>query len=230
MLRQIFIFLGPPGSGKGSLSQLCVDRLGWTQLSTGNLFRKHIADQTSIGKQIDFAIKSGKLVSDSLVTEMVFNWLNLQDKNVRNIILDGFPRTLAQAKSFHDLIQDSSVVPTTINVVRLVVSDDVVISRLSSRIICKNNNCQRVYSLRTDSTLRPSSYEKCDTCQSPLVKRADDEQAAIKDRLVIYHKYCQELVGFYNKVNGYKGDLQGEQPLEVVYNQLISCLGCGQSK
>ena len=68
--KSIFIFLGPPGSGKGSLSQFCVKRLGWQQLSTGNLCREHIARQTEIGKQIDFAIKSGKLISDSLIIEM----------------------------------------------------------------------------------------------------------------------------------------------------------------
>ena len=73
--KDIVIFLGPPGSGKGSLSQLCVKRLGWHQLSTGNLCREHIARGTEIGTQIDFAIKSGKLIADSLILEMVHDWL-----------------------------------------------------------------------------------------------------------------------------------------------------------
>ena len=74
--KRAYIFIGPPGAGKGSLSHLCVEKLGWTQISTGDLFRKHRAQGTEIGKQIDFAVKSGKLVEDKLVIQVGMEWFN----------------------------------------------------------------------------------------------------------------------------------------------------------
>ena len=103
--KSVFIFIGPPGSGKGTLSHLCVSSLRWVQLSTGNLCRKHIAEQTEIGKQIDFALKSGKLVSDSLINAMVHDWFSMTIQEADNIILDGYPRTVAQAEALHEYLQ-----------------------------------------------------------------------------------------------------------------------------
>src|SRR5438105_2140053 len=102
-MGNIFIFLGPPGSGKGSVSRLCIKDLGWVQLSTGNLCRKHIAKQTEIGKEIDFAIKSGKLVSDDLITNMVLEWFQKDFDDSHTVILDGYPRTIMQAQAFTKL-------------------------------------------------------------------------------------------------------------------------------
>ncbi len=96
--RSIVIFIGPPGAGKGSLSQLCVKELGWAQLSTGNLCRYHITEQTELGKQIDLAIKSGKLISDGVIVDMVDKALPETFKQSPIVILDGFPRTVAKHK------------------------------------------------------------------------------------------------------------------------------------
>lgn len=103
--EKIFIFIGPPGSGKGSLSSLCTQKFGWKQLSTGNLCIKHIANETSIGKKIDFAIKSGKLIEDDLITQMITEWFTNQSVNSLAVILDGYPRTVEQARFFDDFIK-----------------------------------------------------------------------------------------------------------------------------
>ena len=93
-IERIVLFVGPPGSGKGTLSQKCVQELGWKQISTGDLCRAHIANETEIGKKIDFAIKSGKLVDDGLISQMVFEWFSEQKNGPHTVILDGYPRTV----------------------------------------------------------------------------------------------------------------------------------------
>ena len=103
--KNLIVFMGPPGAGKGSLSQLCVDEFGWVQLSTGFLCRKHIAAQTTIGRQIDFFIKSGKLVDDSLIVDMVEEWLAEQIDQQRGVILDGFPRSVVQAQALDEILK-----------------------------------------------------------------------------------------------------------------------------
>lgn len=223
--RQVYIFIGPPGAGKGSLSQLCTKRLGWNQLSTGNLCRKHISEQTTIGKEIDFAIKSGKLIADSLITSMVVQWLDSQDKSNQSVILDGFPRTLAQAQTLHDVIDSNKNLNTDLNVIRLNVEDLTVVSRLSQRLICQNNNCQLVYSSKKDDLLGSSKGDLCDSCTSPLIRRPDDSEEAVRNRLVIYHKHAKDLVAFYEANGKYKGEISVEQPLENVFNEFVSLIG-----
>ena len=105
LVRDIIVFIGPPGSGKGTLSGLCVKELGWVQISTGNLCRKHIADKTKIGQEIDFAIKSGKLVSDNLITDMIIDWFKHVGDQVRTVVLDSYPRTVAQAQALTSFLR-----------------------------------------------------------------------------------------------------------------------------
>src|ERR1700722_17255958 len=104
MARKLYIFLGAPGSGKGSLAARCAQELGWYPLSTGNLCRYHIGARTPQGLEMDLAIKSGKLVSDDLIGGMVLDWLS-HDTNNCAIILDGFPRTIVQARLLEDYLQ-----------------------------------------------------------------------------------------------------------------------------
>ena len=128
---KIFIFIGPPGAGKGSLASLCVKHFDWLQISTGNLCRKHIAEQTKIGKEIDLIIKSGKLINDSLINSMVFEWLNEHVGRASGVIFDGYPRTVAQAEAFDALI-DSQLSDVQVKVILFELSDDVVVNRLCS--------------------------------------------------------------------------------------------------
>ncbi len=212
----LVILLGPPGAGKGSLAGLCISALGWKQLSTGNLCRKHIAEQTEIGKQIDFAIKSGKLVSDSLVTGAVEDWLETSIGGARAVILDGFPRTVAQARSLHELIEKKRD-SLKLKVVRLSVSDDTVVARLCNRYICANIECQAVYSLGNGSVLHPKVAMICDQCGCSLIRRKDDNEESVKERLKIYHKHEQDLLNFYIQTNQSIAEFNVERPLHDIF-------------
>jgi adenylate kinase len=214
--RNIFIFIGPPGSGKGSLSTICAQKLGWQQLSTGNLCRKHIANQTDIGKEIDFAIKSGKLVSDNLITDMVIEWFSQESGENCTVILDGYPRTIAQAEAFDQVLRDQFSF-LKLHVVRFLLSDDTVVARLTQRYVCQNGDCQAIYSLANGSSQVPKRAMSCDYCSFPLGRRRDDEEYVIRDRLYIYHRHEQELVAFYQKMGQLIYNVSVERPLSIVF-------------
>ena len=219
--KDIFIFFGPPGSGKGSLSQLCVKRLGWHQFSTGIYAESILLNKLRLAKQIDFAIKSGKLISDSLIIEMVDDWLSKMSEaeEPMSVIFDGFPRTVAQAQALHDLVKSHEQVQ--LKLVRLLLSDEEVLNRLVARSICKNNNCQSVYSLHKHSPLQPMKPMVCNECESPLMRRTDDEEKSIYERLRIYHKHEQDLLDFSQKVDKLVHAVEVDMPLEDVFAQFI---------
>jgi len=196
--RNVYIFIGPPGSGKGTLSKICVEKFGWKQLSTGDLLRRHISEGTPIGKQIDFAIKSGKLVSDELITQIVYEWLKELPDDGKAVILDGFPRTVVQAGDFARIMRDEF--PNEgIKVVYFEIPDAEVVARLSSRYTCQNRDCQAIYSIRPGSTCAPQQDMVCDLCGSPLGRRKDDSEEAVKERLKIYHSHEGPLLAFYHQ-------------------------------
>ncbi len=215
MNRQIFIFLGPPGSGKGSLSQKCINKLQWKQLSTGALCRKHIAEKTELGKQIEEAIRTGHLIEDDIIVQLVEQWLvgNQQEKVV---VLDGFPRTLNQAAALQNMLRQR-VSDCTLNVVRISVPDEVVLERMLNRLMCANNDCQTVYSAVAHSGLAPKDLKKCDVCKSDLIKRQDDDPHALKSRLVTYHQHEQSIIDFFKDSGRNVFHLNGEQGPEDVF-------------
>lgn len=197
----VLLFVGPPGSGKGTLSRRCVKELDYKQLSTGDLCRQHIAQGTSIGKAIDLAIKSGKLVDDALIADMVKEWF-LQAGDRSRVILDGFPRTVVQARVFGDFVA-KQLKHDAVSVVRLTVSQDVVVNRLGARVVCSKNGCQAVYSTDPHSPFVSLQPNICDRCASALIKRPDDEVSAIVERLKIYGMHEVQLLAFYETL-GYK--------------------------
>lgn len=224
--KNVYIFIGPPGSGKGTLSNLCAQTLGWVQLSTGNLCRKHIAEQSDIGKQIDFAIKSGKLISDSLITKMVEEWFDTMDPSIEAVILDGYPRTVVQAREFSKLLATKFTF-LTLSIVKFYISDEQVLARLSGRYICQNNDCQAVYSLIAGSSLQPKKGLCCDQCSSLLGRREDDAEEAIRQRLQIYHKHEHDLLNFFTD-HGYSvKQVLVEKPLELVFEDFKRMVGSG---
>lgn len=224
-VRDIYIFIGPPGAGKGSLAEKCVEAFSWCQLSTGNVCRHHIALQTAIGKQIDFAIKSGKLVSDSLIIEMVAEWFGEHLDTANAVILDGFPRTAQQAEVFSTLIRDKYPFITE-RIIRLDIVDDVVVQRLCNRFICDNKSCQSVYSLAQDATsLAPEKAGVCDRCGSVLIRRKDDEEATVRERLAGYHKHERALLDHYAKAGKEVVSLLVDRPIDVVFDEFKSLVG-----
>jgi adenylate kinase len=215
--KNLIVFLGPPGAGKGSLSQLCVEAFGWVQLSTGFLCRKHISEQTELGKSIDFSIKSGKLIDDSLIVEMVEKWLTENAHRYTGFILDGFPRTVEQAESLQNIIR-TKMKFCDLKVIKLSVADDVVTQRLHSRFVCENKDCQRVYSLQEKSVL-VGEKRSCDLCSSPLIRRSDDTDETVKTRLKTYRSYENLLIDFYSGKGQTITELNVEKPLMDVFEE-----------
>lgn len=224
MVKCIVSFIGAPGSGKGTLSALCVKELGFKQLSTGDLFRKHIKEGTEIGQQIDFAIKSGKLVSDELVSKMVENWLDEEiQKNGEYIILDGYPRTIAQAEYLNKILKEKFSF-LKFHVFRLVISDEEVIYRLVNRCVCQNKDCQAIYSTIEGSSLVPKQKGICDKCKSILACRPDDLLEAVQERLKIYHKHEQGLLDFYSQ-KGFVEEIDVERATSEIFTAFKRLIG-----
>ncbi len=216
--RQLIVFLGAPGSGKGSLSRMCVDNLSWVQLSTGDLCRKHLAEGTAIGKQIDSAMKLGTLVSDDVIIDMVIEWLEEQQAGGKTIIFDGFPRTVVQAEKFFEIVR-FRFPHLAISIIELKVPDQEIVQRLSSRLICSNKSCQRVYSSR-DARLKPMVDGVCDVCGSALIQRVDDNPETIKNRLQIYHRHAGELKTVCKKEGFRVEEVNAQVPTAQLFNQL----------
>lgn len=221
--NSILIFIGPPGSGKGTLSYLCKERLGWVQLSTGNLCRQHIAKKTEIGKKIDFIIKSGKLIDDELIIQMVNEWLQKNLSEAKTVILDGFPRAISQAEAFDNYLRSRNDI-LCVNVAKIDMTDSAIMERLAGRVVCENVKCQMIYSLHKDSSLQPKNESKCDICNARLIRRSDDKEKAILERLELYRAFENRIITFYSK-RGYRiKKIRGEQSIEQVYNDFLSML------
>lgn len=223
-VRDVFVFIGPPGAGKGSLSSLCVSHFGWLQISTGNLCRKHIAEQTKIGKEIDLIIKSGKLINDDLITSMVFEWFDENADKARGIIFDGYPRTVAQAQVF-DAMLTAKFSTVRVRVVLFSLTDDVVVNRLCSRYVCQNKECQAVYSLSSNSGFASADTMVCGLCSGALGKRDDDSEIAVRKRLDIYHRHEQQLIDFYQNSGREIIKLDASKQLQQVFEDFIQVIG-----
>ena len=218
--REAYIFIGPPGSGKGSLSKLCTEQFGWAQLSTGNLCREHIMNETEIGKQIDFTIKSGKLISDELITGLVDEWLGQMVQEDKVIILDGFPRNALQVDYFADLLK-KKYASLKIKIVRFLISDETAAHRICSRYICQNKQCQLVYSANAHSGLCPKDEMQCDACGSLLGRREDDNIDTVKNRLKIYREFEADMLERLDNIQAKMIDVHVERPLHDIFDTFI---------
>jgi len=182
------IFLGPPGAGKGTLAFEVSKSYTIPHISTGDLFRAAIKDQTDLGKKVKTVIDSGALVSDDLTIALVKERLD-KDDTKNGFILDGFPRTIAQAEALESIIEIDSVVNFDI-------SDDEVIKRLSGRRIC--SFCGQSFHVEF---VKPKKEGICDSCSGELIIRADDKIEAIQKRLENYRKQTAPLIDYYSKKN-----------------------------
>ncbi len=221
-VKDIYIFVGPPGSGKGSLSHLCKKNLGWAHLSTGNLCRQHIARMTDIGLKIDHAIKSGKLIDDELMIDMVASWIQEATELSSGIILDGFPRTVAQARALDYLFAQDNFNNSSVTVVSMNIHDDHVINRLKTRFVCQSDSCQVVYSILPHQV---HTDLVCQECGSPVVQRIDDKSDVVFERLKTYHRFADDLLDYYRNSSRKVIDLNVELPLDNVFKAFIESTG-----
>jgi len=212
-MKPCIIFLGPPGAGKGSQTEKLKAHLNYETVSTGDLVRAQIKAQSQIGLKIEPFLKEGKLVPDELIIQLFKEWI-LDNKNAKGFILDGFPRTIEQAKVFNrDIVESLSL---DVKVLSLEVSVDLLISRMLSRIIC--SNCKAVYNLNSKP---PKKDGICDLCGSKLERRHDDQPETIKIRNTEYLNLTAPLSEFYSKA---LIKVNGNQSSEQVFNDILASL------
>ena len=197
-----FIFLGPPGAGKGSLAVKVAEDYKIPHISTGDIFRANIKAQTPLGVKVKAIIDSGSLVSDELTFELVKDRLT-QDDRKNGYILDGFPRTIPQAEMLEGLVSD-------VKVVNFEIQDEIVIRRLSTRRVCKA--CGANFNVLT---LPPKVEGVCDKCGGELYQRDDDKQESIMHRMDVYREQTEPLINFY-KNKGKITDLDASIETDVL--------------
>jgi len=178
------IFLGPPGAGKGTIAVKTKDYFQIPHISTGDLFRSHIQNETEIGTQVKNILASGDLVPDELTIEIVRRRLSEND-TADGYILDGFPRTIAQAEALETFSEIEAVL-------NFELSNESIIKRLSGRRIAKKSG--RVYHIEYN---RPKTAGICDESGEPLIQRPDDKPEAIRNRLDVYEKQTAPLIEYY---------------------------------
>ena len=189
----VILMLGAQGTGKGTVAGLLSENLGWPQISTGDIFRKNIKEETPLGIEANKYMEKGDLVPDEITVPMVVDRLNEPDAK-EGAILDGFPRNLAQAEKLEEILQQKGKKVDL--VINLISPKEEIITRILNRRVCSNQACKATYNL----TMHPPKKEGiCDKCGSELVQRGDDaDQAAIQNRLDIYDEIgrasCRERV------------------------------------
>lgn len=210
------ILFGAPGAGKGTQAAEIVKKYKLTHISTGEMFRNEIANKTAMGELANSYISKGNLVPDEVTVELVKERLALEDcKN--GFILDGFPRTLFQAKCLDDICLDLNI--KIDYVIDIEVNQDELISRLSGRRVCKN--CGTSYHLTFNKPLKEGV---CDKCGADLYTRKDDSIDSVKVRLQTYSSQTEPLISFY-KEKGILLEINGQQEINDVFEEIVNKLG-----
>ena len=187
---------GPAGTGKGTIGKILSKDLNLVHVSTGDIFRDQINKGTELGKKIQGYIETGALVPDDVVIETVKT--RLLDEDVANgAILDGFPRTVAQANALKNFLKEHKPEAKRV-AIELDVPDDEIIRRVVNRLICSNKSCGAIYNKETKP---PKQEGICDICGSELKRRDDDNKETVTKRLAIYHQNSKDLIDFYRKNN-----------------------------
>ena len=203
------IFLGPPGAGKGTQAVRVCERLGIPQISTGDILRRAIKEQTPTGLAAKAYIDKGELVPDSVVIDIVRERLAAKDCE-NGYILDGFPRTVPQAQALATFAKIDAVID-------IEVSDEKLTERLSGRRVCLS--CGGTYHVS-----RLNGSTTCEKCGAGLIQRDDDKAETVLSRLKVYHAQTAPLIDFYAE-QGMLKTVDGSQPMDDCFSAILSALG-----
>lgn len=210
------ILLGPPGAGKGTQAKKLLSELKIPQISTGDILREAVRNQTALGKQVKPLMDAGQLVPDELVVGIVDERLKASDC-ARGFVLDGFPRTIPQAEALQAALARAG--KKIDRVVSLEVPDELIVERMSGRRSCPKDG--RVYHVTQNP---PKVAGKCDECGGELAQRSDDAPEKVQTRLVEYARLTQPLKAFYEK-QGLLARVEGVGAPEAIFSQVLRSLG-----
>ncbi len=180
------LIFGAPGSGKGTYASRLQSKLGVDVIATGDVFREIIKENTELGKKVKGYVEKGLLVPDEVTIEVLKQRLT-RTTSSKGFILDGYPRTIEQAKALEKVVKIDAII-------QLIVPDWIIIERLSTRRICKN--CGEVYNIRY---LKPKEDMICDKCGGPLYQRSDDTPKVVKNRIEVYERQTQPVLEYYKE-------------------------------
>lgn len=210
---KFIILLGAPGSGKGTQGKILAEIIGYKTVSTGDLLRNEISSGTQIGKKAEEIVKSGKLVTDQIVLEILESYLT--STSSKGFILDGFPRTLNQAVMLENLLEKlESSVAYAIN---FEVNQEDLVKRLSSRFSC--SNCKEGYNKLFKMPLKEGICDKCGSKE--FTTRADDKPEVIRERFNEYNKLTAPLIPFY-KNSGVFFNIDANRNIDEIRSELVS--------
>lgn len=211
--KDVIVLLGGPGSGKGTHGKALAAARGYEHLSTGEALRDHIRRATPLGQQAQGFIEKGHLVPDEVANELVQALLR-DCPSASGFVLDGYPRSLAQADALEGIVSTLGfVVPQALY---LAVSDDEIVRRLSGRLTCRK--CGQIYH---ETSKPPTQRGVCDACGGELFRRADDEPATIRRRIAGFHQMSGPLLDFYRRT-GRLVEVPAEGPVEEVSARVIA--------
>ncbi|MGC9372718.1 MAG: adenylate kinase [Thermovirgaceae bacterium] len=185
------IFIGPPGAGKGTQAEVISREKGIAHISTGDILRKNVVEQTDLGKAAREYMDAGKLVPDDIIIGMMEKRLGEKDCR-KGFILDGFPRTVPQAEALEELLGRMGILLDA--VILFQAPDEVVIRRLSGRRVCRS--CGAIFNVRWKP---PGEDDRCDKCGGDLYQRDDDREDVVKNRLDVYKRQTAPLIGYYRE-------------------------------
>jgi adenylate kinase len=212
------IFIGPPGSGKGTQAKRLAAQHGVPHISTGDMLREAIADGTELGRQAAPIMASGALVSDELMLGIIDDRLAKSDAQC-GFILDGFPRTLVQAEKLDTIVGNTSGNGVEgLRVLQLLVPDDAIVERISLRRSCPT--CGAIYHL---ASAPPAVDMVCDRDGAELIARPDDNETAVRKRLEAFHRQTLPVATFYKSKNLLR-EVDGVGPVDQVFERIEKSL------
>ena len=207
------LLLGPPGGGKGTQSKFLMSKFNIPQISTGDMLRAHVKNDTTLGKKAKEFMDKGELVTDSLILNMME--IRFQEKDcINGFILDGFPRTIKQAEGLDELFQKTNQKLDYVIVID--VEDDEIVSRMSGRRMHQESG--RVYHIKYNP---PKNEGKDDVTNEPLIIRDDDKEETVRNRLLVYHNQTKPLINYYRQ---HVININGSQPIDKVKSNIIEKL------
>jgi len=205
------VLLGPPGAGKGTQAAELSKKFGWRHISTGNMLREAVKNKTTLGAEAKKYMDSGELVPDNVVTKIVVERINAMQPD-QGFILDGYPRTEAQARWLEDALRELH--KPIDKVIYFETSPEVSITRLSGRRVCRK--CGANYHIKN---IPAKKAGVCDKCGAELFQRDDDKEETVRNRLRVYEEQTQKLL-FYYKGKGMLEAVSGDLDVDTLFNEL----------